>query len=326
MPRKVDSVQCNLVTDRFTLMHLDLNLLTVLEALVEEGSVTKAAARLRLSSPAVSRSLGRLRRLTGDEILVRTGRTMTRTPYALSVQNEVGDLLRRAQQVLAPSGPLDVGTLDRVFALRAHDALTAAIAPALMRDVITTAPGVRIRFLTETAHDTDDLRHGVIDLELGSAVPNASELRHELLGTDPLVAVLRRGHPAEAQLDAATYTALPHVIVSRRGLLADPVDQVLDGQRAQRRVVASVGTMAAAAQIVAGTDAVLTAPLLMVRTISMAFGLIARPVPLTLSAPDVVSVWHQRSDSDAAHEWLRDHVRAAVTALLEPDAFFPALG
>ena len=298
-------------------MHLDLNLLTVLEALVEEGSVAGAAARLRLSSPAVSRSLGRIRRLTGDEILVRTGRTMTRTPYALAVQDRIGELLRQAEQLLVPSSSLDLATLERVFTLRAHDALTAALAPALLRDVLATAPGVRLRFLAETTHDTEELRHAAVDLELGSKVPTVPELRHELLGSDPLVVVLRRGHPATARLDLATYAALPHVVVSRRGRLRDPVDDALGDHGRHRLVVASVGTIAAAAQIVAGTDAALTAPGRVVEAVTEAFELISEPVPLELPAPQVISVWHQRSESDAAHAWLRERVRATTEALLE---------
>lgn len=301
-------------------MHLDLNLLTVLEALVEEGSVAGAAGRLQLSSPAVSRSLGRIRRLTGDEILVRTGRTMTRTPYALAVREQVGELLRQAGQLLVPSGTSDLSTLDRVFTLRAHDALTAVIAPALVNDVVTSAPGVRLRFLTETDSDTDELRHGTVDLELGSAAPSTGGLRHEVLGADPLCALLRRGHPATTSpaqdLDLSVYAQLLHVVVSRRGRLLDPVDDVL-AERGQRRLVlASVGTIAAAAQIVADTDAVLTAPGRVIRALTTGSGLVAMPLPLSLPAPEVVTIWHRRSDSDAGHRWLRERVGVAVTAVL----------
>ena len=314
------SIQCNLVTSRFTAVHLDLNLLTVLESLVEEGSVAGAAARLRLSSPAVSRSLGRIRRLTGDEILVRTGRTMTRTPYALAVRDQIGELLRQAEQLLVPSAALDLSTLDRVFTIRAHDALTAVIAPALVNDAVASAPGVRLRFLGETASDTDELRHGVVDLEVGSTAPSTRELRHEVLGADPLCALLRRGHAAAAGpargLDLSVYAQLLHVVVSRRGRLLDPVDDVLAERGTHRLVLASVGTIAAAVQIVADTDAVLTAPGRIIRALTTGSDLVAMPLSLALPAPEVVATWHQRSDSDAGHRWLRERVRVAVAAVL----------
>ena len=136
-------------------MQLDLNLLTVLDALLEEGSVLGAADRLRLSSPAVSRSLGRIRRLTGDDILVRTGRSMTPTPYALAVREQVGELVRQARDVLAPSRELDLAALGRTFTLQCHDALATSLAPPLLSAIAESAPGVRLRFLAESAFDTE---------------------------------------------------------------------------------------------------------------------------------------------------------------------------
>src|SRR3954453_8011838 len=113
-------------------MHLDLNLLTALDALLEETSVTAAASRLHLSAPAMSRALGRIRKTTGDQILVRTGRTMTKTPYALAVRDQGRELVRQAESVLAPERELDLATLDRVFTLQCHDAITTSIGPALL--------------------------------------------------------------------------------------------------------------------------------------------------------------------------------------------------
>ncbi|MCO8271036.1 LysR family transcriptional regulator [Actinoplanes sp. TRM 88003] len=293
-------------------MQLDLNLLTVLDALLEEGSVAGAAQRLRLSSPAVSRSLGRLRRLTGDDILVRTGRTMTPTPYALAVREEVGDLLRRTQIVLAPSRELDLAGLDRVFTLQCHDALTTALAPPLLTAVMTEAPNVRLRFLAEAAVDTDDLRHGRVDLEIGADAPARPEIRHETVGHDRFVAVLGQAQP----LDLAAYAGRPHVLISRRGRLTDPVDEILESQRLQRRILATVGTTAAAAHIVARTEAVLTAPELTWRPLAQAFELVSVPLPVALPTPPIVAAWHQRYDTDPAHSWLRDRVRTAFATVL----------
>ncbi|MCY1138276.1 LysR family transcriptional regulator [Actinoplanes sp. Pm04-4] len=293
-------------------MQLDLNLLTVLDALLEEGSVAGAAQRLRLSSPAVSRSLGRLRRLTGDDILVRTGRTMTPTPYALAVRDEVGELLRRTRVVLAPSRELDLAGLDRVFTLQCHDALATALAPPLLADMGAQAPGVRLRFLAEAAADTDELRHGRVDLAIGAGEPALPEIRHETVGHDRFVAVLREHQP----LDLAAYASRPHVLISRRGRLTDPVDAVLEAHGRQRRVLAAVGTTAAAAHIVATSEAVLTAPELTWRPLAEAFGLATVPLPFALPDPPIVCAWHQRYDSDPAHAWLRERVSEAFTTIL----------
>jgi DNA-binding transcriptional LysR family regulator len=294
-------------------MQLDLNLLTVLDALLEEGSVTGAAQRLRLSAPAVSRSLGRLRRLTGDDILVRTGRTMTPTPWASAAREQVGDLLRQTRAVLAPSRELDLERLDRVFTVQCHDALATTLAPGLLADVAGRAPGVRLRILAESATDTDELRHGRVDLAIGSAAPGRPEIRHETVGHDRFVVVMRRGHPGAGGLDLAGFAAQSHVLVSRRGRLTDQVDTLLEARGLTRRVLATVGSTATAAHVVAGTDAVLTGPEAACRPLVDAFGLVTVMPPVDLPELPIVCAWHQRYDTDPAHTWLRERVRATFT-------------
>ncbi|GAA2472189.1 LysR substrate-binding domain-containing protein [Winogradskya humida] len=293
-------------------MQLDLNLLTVLDALLEEGSVLGAADRLRLSSPAVSRSLGRIRRLTGDDILVRTGRTMTPTPYALGVREQVGDLVRQARDVLAPSREFDPAELDRTFTLQCHDALATSLAPPLLDAIARLAPGVRLRFLAEPASDNDDLRHGRIDLAIGSAAPDLPEFRSDNLGHDRVVAILRRDHPYAGRLDLAAYAAQPHILVSRRGRLTDPIDEMLATHGLRRRVLASVGTAASALLVVSRSDAVLTAPEATWLPLIETFGLRTEPLPLPVPPPPMICSWHQRYDTDPAHAWLRAQVRTAL--------------
>ncbi|GAA2709367.1 LysR family transcriptional regulator [Actinoplanes palleronii] len=294
-------------------MQLDLNLLTVLDALLEEGSVTGAADRLRLSPPAISRTLGRIRRLTGDDILVRTGRTMTPTPYALGVRDQVSDLLRQARQVLTPSRELDLATLERTFTLRCHDAVATSLAPPLLRAAAEQAPGVRLRFLAESDVDTDDLRLGRVDLEIGADEPGTPEFHSETVGHDRLVVAMRRGHPYQKGLDLEDFAGQTHVLVSRRGRLADPVDTILAAHGLRRRVLASVGTSAAAANVISRSDSVMTAPLAMCRPLIDAFALVTVPLPIDLPDAPIVCAWHQRYGSDPGHIWLRTQVRAALS-------------
>src|ERR1700727_1713040 len=123
-------------------MHVDFNLLIALDALLEENSVAAAADRLHLSPPAMSRTLSRIRRATGDDILVRSGRAMTPTPRALELREETRELVRRAAAVLTPARTLDLATLARVFTICGHDALAGALAPPLTAAIGAAAPGV----------------------------------------------------------------------------------------------------------------------------------------------------------------------------------------
>ncbi len=297
-------------------MHVDLNLLTVLDALLEEGSVMGAAGRLGLSSPAVSRTLGRLRKVTGDDLLVRTGHTMTPTPYALAIREDVHRLVRQAHDVLAPARRPDLATLERTFTIQCHDALAAPLVPALVARIQERAPAVRLRFLGEHSADTDDLRHGRVDLELGGGRPGQPEFRSETLGHDPLVVAMRQDHPCAGGLDLGGYAARPHVVVSRRGRLTAPIDDVLAAQGLRRQVVAAVASLPVALLMARGGEVLVTCTNLLSRPYVEAFGLVTRPLPVEFPAAVISCDWHQRYDSDLAHAWLRDQVRACLAEIV----------
>ncbi|MGP3533569.1 LysR family transcriptional regulator [Microbacterium sp. RD1] len=300
-------------------MQLDLNLLTTLDALLEEGSVMGAAERLRLSSPAVSRALGRLRRLTGDDILVRSGRVMIPTPYAISIREHVRDLVRQARDVLKPDLELDMALLERTFTIQCHDTIATSLVPSLIRRVQAQAPGVQLRVLTETSRDTDDLRLGRVDIELSANLPDLPVLRTETLGEDRLVVTMRRDHPCARKLDLETYAAQSHVVISRRGRLAAPIDELLAAQGLRRRVVATVATAAAGLSAASHSDVLVTLTDIASRPLVEAFGLTTRPLPVEYPAMHINCNWHRRYDSDPAHSWLREQVRAAFAEISAAD-------
>ncbi|MEV8585873.1 LysR family transcriptional regulator [Streptomyces sp. NPDC051180] len=296
-------------------MQLDLNLLTALDALLEEGSVAGAAERLHVTAPAMSRSLGRIRRTTGDQILVRTGRTMTPTPYAIAVRAQVHELLHQVRDVLAPSRELDPATLERTFTLRWHDSLVALYAPALLAAVRGQAPGVRLRFVAESSTDTPELRRGEVDLEANANRPSAPDIRAEQVGETRLVAVVRQGHPLTRHrtVTAERYAAAEHVTVSRRGSLGNAIDDALTRLGLTRQVVAAVPTEAAALEFARGTDLVISVPEITTHTATADLGLAVLPLPLELPSAPVYLSWHQRHDTDHAHTWLRELARTALT-------------
>ncbi|MFF2392201.1 LysR family transcriptional regulator [Nocardia sp. NPDC058114] len=303
-------------------MQLDLNLLAALDALLEEGSVAGAADRLHVTAPAMSRSLGRIRRTTGDQILVRTGRTMTPTPYALAVREQVHHLLTQVRGVLAPSRALDLDTLDRTFTLRWHDALVASAGPALLGSVREQAPGVRLRFIAESSVDTPELRRGEVDLAANADRPAALEIRAERVAETRHVIVVRQGHPLTdgETVTAARYAAADHLTVSRRGKLTNLLDDALGRVDLARRVVATVPTEHAAFEFVRDSDLLVTVPEATARAAAPDLGLVLVPLPLDLPAAPVYLSWHQRYDTDPAHVWLRDLARSALTAAMGPES------
>ncbi|WP_405021155.1 LysR family transcriptional regulator [Kitasatospora sp. NBC_00070] len=300
-------------------MQLDLNLLMALDALLEEGSVAGAAARLHVTAPAMSRSLGRIRKVTGDQILVRTGRSMVPTTRALAMRAQVHALVQQAHQLLSAQQELDLAALDRVFTVRWHDALTAACGTALITAVHRQAPGVRLRLSAEPGTDDAELRRGEVDLESSSGTPALPDIRHRLVGSDRLVLAVRPGHPlTEGPLGIERYAAAEHLTISRRGSLHDPIDDALTARGLSRRVVAAGPTAAFALQLARDTDLVVAVPDAVTRAAREQLGLATLPLPLPLPEVPLYLLWHQRYDDDRAHTWLRDLATATVRALFAP--------
>lgn len=294
---------------------MDLNLLVGLDALLEHQSVQDAAAALHLTPPAVSRILGRVRRATGDAILVRDGHAMIPTPRALEMRDEVRELVRRAESLLSPPQALDLALLNRSFAIRCHDALLATIAPGLIRSVVLTAPQVRIRLIGENPGDDRELARGDIDLQIGGPPPAGSGSTSLEIARDEMVLVLREGSALDTARPALEdIAAAPHVVVSRRGNAHGPVDAILEQHGLHRRVVATVPTVAAALAIVSTGKAITVLPARLSDPLWPA--LVARPLPFPLPSTPVVLSWHRRNDADPAHRWLRERAAAAIREVL----------
>jgi DNA-binding transcriptional LysR family regulator len=302
------------------LVQLDLNLLTALDALLEEGSVGGAARRLHLSEPATSRALGRIRSALGDPVLVRTGRTMVLTPRAEAMRGEVHALVERAQALFTAPGAPDPAGLERTFSILAED-IAISLGPELLARVRSEAPRVALRFLGE-APDADGraLRDGRIDLDIGVMQDLPPEIRVEPLFTDRMAAVVRPGHPlATGELTASRYASADHVSASRRGRLAGPIDLSLDELGLHRHVALSVPTYAAALLVVARTDLVGLMPRELGRPTVQAMGLVALEPPVPLPPIEICQAWHQRYEFDGAHRWLRQCVRESLGAHREDD-------
>ncbi|MGW0122791.1 LysR family transcriptional regulator [Streptomyces sp. NPDC003327] len=286
-------------------MQLDLNLLTALDALLEEGSVAGAAARLHVTAPAMSRSLGRIRKVTGDQILVRTGRHMTPTPRAMAMRTEVHTLVQQAQQLLSTRTELDLAALERVFTVRWHDALTTTCGTALVAAVHRQAPGVKLRLTVEPGYDTPELRRGEVDVASSAEPPSRPDIRHRLIGEDRIILAVRAGHPlTEGPVTVERYAAANHVTVSRRGSLGDRVDEVVAALGHERRVIVSAPATDTALQLARDADIVATLPDAVTRSARHHLGLTALPLPFDLPPVPLYLLWHQRYDNDPAHTWL----------------------
>jgi DNA-binding transcriptional LysR family regulator len=298
-------------------MHaIDLNLLIALDALLTEGSVVGAAQRMNLSAPAMSRTLGRIRHALGDEVLVRAGRRLVPTPRALEMQGRVRELIEQTRALLRPDRAADPATLVRSFTLRASDYVAGAFGAPLQAIAAREAPQVTLRFAEQGQEDVNALREGRIDLDIGVFDHIGPEIRVQTLLRDRFVAVMRKGHPLlKGKMTARQFAAAMHVSASRRGRSTGPIDDALAALGLSRQVRFVVPGFHAAILTAAASDIVAAVPA-GVATTAVALGLKVGHVRLPVATPDVAiaQAWHPRFDKDAGHRWLRNAVRAALTA------------
>ena len=287
----------------------DLNLLFTLDVLLAEGSVARAARRLRLSPSAMSRALARLRQTMGDPLLVRAGRGLVATPRALELRERVGRLVQDAEAMLRPAEKLDLTQLVRTFTLRSSEGFVDNFGPDLIKRISKEAPGVRLHFLQKADRDSALLRDGSVDLETGVVgKPTGPEVRTQALFRDRFVGVVRRGHPlCRGRMTAARYAAGRHIFVSRRGVEEGPIDEALKALGLTRGIATVVGGFSGALALARGSDLIASVPER--HTGKLRAGMHSFALPLSMPEVTVSLLWHPRLDADAAHRWLRGCVR-----------------
>lgn len=291
----------------------DLNLLITLDVLLAEGSVARAARRLRLSPSAMSRALARLRETMGDPLLVRAGRGLVPTPRALEIREQVAQLVQGAESVLRPAQILKLKQLVRTFTLRTSDGFVENFGPKLIARIHDEAPGVRIRFLQKTEKSSAALRDGSVDLETGVVDETTGpEVRTRALFRDHLIGAVQMGHAlCKGKITDARYAAGRHILVSRKGLEKGDPDEALDAVGLTREISTIVSGFSAALALARDSDLIATVPRR--HTENLRAGMYSFSLPVSTPEFTVSMLWHPRMDGDAAHRWLRGCVLAVCT-------------
>ncbi len=292
----------------------DLNLLITLDVLLAEGNVTRAAQRLRLSSSAMSRSLTRLRKTTGDPLLVRAGRGLVPTPRALELREKVNQLVQDAQSVLRPEEMPDLKQLERTFTLRTSEGFAENFGPGLINRISVQAPGVLLRFVQKLDKDSAQLREGTIDLETGVVVKTMGpEVRAQALFRDRFVGVVRLGHPlCDGEITPARYSTGKHIGITRRGLEMRPIDDALVLLGLERAFAVFVGGFSTALAMSRDSDFIASIPER--HTGNLRAGMYTFPLPFATPEFTVSLLWHPRFHADPAHRWLRSLVLETCAA------------
>jgi DNA-binding transcriptional LysR family regulator len=290
------------------LRRLDLNLLVVFDAVMLERSVTRAGRRVFLSQSAVSSALGRLREQLGDELFLRGPGKLRPTPRALELEEPIRAVLAELEHRLSPAR-FDPATESRTFTIATNDYFTAVVAPPLARRLSRAAPGIDLRVVPTGGRAYEMLDQREADLVCTSVTQAPPRFGSRVLVEDDYVCVVRRDHPfARKTPTLAQFARARHLLVSPRGDGRGWVDDALAESGLARRVAMTVNHFAAAPQVVAETDYVLTVMRLVAERFAPRRQLASFACPL--SAPMALRrmsmVWHERLAQHPAHHWLRE--------------------
>lgn len=297
------------------LQRIDLNLLVVLDAIYGEGGITRAAAKLHLTQPAISHALGRLRQMFGDPLFVREGRSMIPTPLARRLIEPLRRSLRGLETALNEVERFDAPSSDRHFTIGLRDVLESTVLPPLMHGIRKQAPGVSIAAVGFDRQRLEaELSAGSLDLAMDVLQPHGSSVRHQRVGLDRLVVVARKNHPqARTALDLKTYLRLGHVVVSSRRSGLGLEDVELSRRGLQRSVRLRCQHYFAACRVVAQTDLILTMPETYAGVANEQYGNRILALPFQPPPLDAYLYWHVNAEDEPANRWLREQLLACFT-------------
>lgn len=285
--------------------NVDLNLLKAFDALIDERSVTRAAARLALTQPAVSGILNRLRDSFGDPLFVRTQRGIAPTPRALELMGPIKRVLADIEGILTPAA-FDPAVADFTLSLAATDYALRAVVVPFIAALRPLAPGIRVAVRQiDEAGLLEQMERGELDLALLTPQTAPAGLHSRNLFDERYVCVLREGHPLAGGdgLSLEQFCALDHAMVSLRGGgFSGATDEALARLGRSRRVRVSVPGFVMLLDIVRASDLLALVPR---RLLQDAGGLHQIEPPLEVAGFTKILTWHARTHEDPGQRWVR---------------------
>ena len=302
--------------NKIHLANIDLNLLTVFDAVMLERNTTRAALRVGLTQPAVSHALGRLRVLFGDALFVRSPHGMVPTPLAEEMAPRVRHMLEQIEGLLAREKGFTPRVSSRRFVVGLSDYAALVLLPPVMGALAAEAPAVSL-VVKNTAHGTGlaMLDDGNVQLAAGNFPMPPAHMREELLYRERFVCAMRKGHPVlSGKLTLKRYLGCEHLQVSTAGTPYGCVDAALAGGTAGRLVKVTVAHFLAAPLLLEETDLIATEPERLFAPFIGRLRLALAKPPFAVPDFSVTQLWHSRYDDDPGHVWLRSVFRRAAEA------------
>jgi DNA-binding transcriptional LysR family regulator len=292
-------------------MGLQLRDLHLLQVMLSEGSLTRAAALLDITQPTLSKALARLRLQLGDPLLVRDGQIMRPTPKGAEMLTPLRNLLSGAQGLVHPESlPFDPKSSSHRFRLLVSDVGMILFLPALTTRLAAAGPGLKLEALSLDSRNFEaKLATGEADLALGAYAKAPRDLRRQQLYTDGYTSVARHDHPRRQRLARLSeFRAARHILVtaSETGHTAHQIAQhSIEAVIPAERVLLRLPSFIAAALVAAESDGIATIPANLAELLKHRLKLLTFRPPVSMPPIMVAQYWHERYHRDTSHRWLR---------------------
>ena len=295
-----------------SLRKLDLNLLTVFDAIYVEGNLTRAASHIGMSQPAMSNALNRLRHVTKDDLFVRDGRGLHPTPVATELAPIIRQALCLLEMGLETTPGLKAGRLQ-AFSIAGLDYYEVVILPGLLAVIEERAPGTTVKAVTGNSADMEKpLRFGDIDLMIDYVPLADKEFRCEVLFMETRV-VLMHTDPAAPRTSITLEEFANSGHVNRAGREGDErlddIDTMLGKAHRRRDIQVTINNWLAMPAVLAGTNLIGVAPARIAELYAESFGLVIAPLPIETRPIPIYMIWHESRDDHHAHRWLRAQLK-----------------
>jgi len=291
------------------LQRLDLNLLIILDALLEEGTITRVAEQLELSQPTVSAALGKLRTVLNDELFVRTHGGMQPTERAMQLREPVQRILRAVRHEVLTVARFDPAELIGPITISTSDVGELEFLPGLIARMESMAPNATIICVAREPHAlADAMDEGEIDLAIGYFPDlQTAVFKQQVLFSHDSVCVARQGHPIySGKISLAQYRNARHLVVSQETRSQDVIDQALAENNIVRNVALTISHFVNVPPLIARSDLVATIARPIAQNASRTFPLLLMPAPFHIAPMQIKQVWHRRFDKSPKLIWLRN--------------------
>ncbi len=299
------------------LTSLDLNLLLVFDAIMQERHVTRAGDKIGMSQPAMSNALNRLRYHLNDELFVRSSEGMLPTPRALELSTPIRSALDDIETALDPV-EFDPAKSTKTFAIGTNDYCVSILIPKLAAAMQRQAPNINIRLISSAGRTFEMLDEQRIDFGISAISEIPERYGSEPCIEDTYVLLMRNNHPlSKGKMTDKRFVDARHMVISPRGETHGFVDDDLIKIGLKRTIAMTVNHFSSAPGILANSDLILTAPKRIADTFAPLYNLVTRPAPFlgNENFSSVKLIWHKKLANHPAHNWFRKYLQNVARSL-----------